>query len=620
VSSAFNQECVHGLFERQAGKTPDAVAVAFGGERLTYRELDARANSLAVHLQSLGLGPDRVAGICLERGPAAMVGLLAILKAGGAYLPLDPAYPRERLAFMLEDARAAVLVTEGKVAHLLPESGVKRVNIDLEQVRRLADPPLHRGDRDNLAYVIYTSGSTGKPKGVAMPHGPLLNLLSWQFSVLPTPARTLQFASLSFDVSFQEIFTTWCSGGTLILVPEAVRRDPAGMWNLLASERAERLFLPFVALQQLAEAAPDLVPDSLRDVITAGEQLRITPGIVRLFERLPNCSLHNHYGPSETHVVTAFTLQGPPASWPSLPPIGRPIANTRIHLLDAGGLPVPPGDAGELYVAGESLCRGYLDRPELTAARFTPNPFEAPPSRLYKTGDMARLLGDGNIEFLGRADDQVKIRGVRVELGEIETLLSRHPLVGEVAVAVREESSSGRQLAAYIKPVAASAPPGVEELRRYLREKLPEHFVPSSFTFLDRLPLTPSGKIDRRALPVPQGIPPRSEPVLFESDIERKIAAIWHEVIGGADTPGREDNFFDVGGDSLRANQVHRSLLAAFGVEFPVTALFEFPTIKTLAAFLARKPGAPSALAAAGGRAQKQRAALARKRLYRIGA
>jgi len=572
--SLASKKSVHGLFEEQAAKTPDSIAVSFGDERLTYGELNARADSLAAYLRSRGLGRDGVAGIRLERGVPAMVAALGILKAGGAYLPLDPAYPKERLDFMIEDSRASLLID----ADLPVQPGV---------------PTGVSSDPEDLAYVIYTSGSTGKPKGVAMPHRPLLNLLAWQESVLPGPARTLQFAPLSFDVSFQEMFSTWRGGGELVLIADADRRDPARLLSLLASRRIERLFLPFVALQQLAEAAGP-VPESLRDVITAGEQLRITPRIVEFFEKLPGCSLHNHYGPSETHVVTAYTLQGPPAGWPPLPSIGRPIANTRIHLLE-----------GELHVAGESLCRGYLYRPEMTAARFIPNPFEPPPSLLYKTGDLARFLPDGNIEYLGRSDDQVKIRGVRVELGEIETRLAHHPAVGEVVVVVRD----GR-LAAYIKPRADA--PSAEELRRHLREALPEHFIPSTFTFLERLPLTPSGKIDRLALPVPRV---SHAPVHFESERERGIAAIWQEVIGAA--PGRDDNFFDVGGDSLRVNEVHRKLLAAFGGDFPVTALFEHTTIRALAAFLAPDSEAPQLSAAISERAQKQKAVLARKRLSR---
>ncbi len=524
VNSDLRAASVHGLFERQAGETPDAAALVFGKERLTYRELDERAESLAAHLQTLGLAPGGVAGLCVERSLGAMVGLLAILKTGAAYLPLDPAYPRERLGFMLEDSGAAILVTQEGLENLFTGNGVRRVDMDgvFGQVRRLTQPPSHAEAPSGLAYVIYTSGSTGRPKGVAMPHGPLLNLLAWQRGVLPGPARTLQFASLSFDVSFQEIFSTWCTGGTLVLVPEAVRRDPAALWSLLGRERIERLFLPFVALQQLAEAAPLSLSDSLRDIITAGEQLRITPRIVELFEKLPGCSLHNHYGPSETHVVTALTLRQPPSAWPALPAIGRAIANTVIHLLDPALRPVPAGDPGELHVAGASLCDGYLHHPELTAAKFIANPF-APGTRLYKTGDMARLLPGGDIEFLGRADDQVKIRGVRVELGEIESALGRHPQVSEVAVAVRAE-----QLAAYIKPKAGSALLGIEELRRFVRERLPEHFVPSSFSFVERLPLTPSGKIDRAALPAPHA--PAARPVYFESDAERRVAAIWQEV------------------------------------------------------------------------------------------
>ncbi|MDB6111552.1 MAG: hypothetical protein JWR69_3302, partial [Pedosphaera sp.] len=448
--------CIHQLFEEQVKRTPEAVAVTFGGDRLTYRELTTRADQLAQHLQLLGVKADMPVGICLERSLDLVVGLLGILKAGGAYVPLDPAYPRERLGLMLENAQATVLVTQQSLVGMLPATPSSVVCLDqpLPTVS-MAQGLLPEAAPNSLAYVIYTSGSTGRPKGVAMEHRPLVNLIWWQLknSVVGQGDRTLQFASLSFDVSFQEIFSTWCSGGVLVLVKEETRRDANRLATFLQEQQINRLFLPFVALNQLAESITEgtALSGTLREIVTAGEQLRITPRIKSLFERLEKCTLHNHYGPSESHVVTAFTLTGAPANWPALPPIGRPIANTEVHLLDEKLAPVATGEQGEVHIGGDCLARGYLHQPELTAERFVADPFrKGAAARLYKTGDLARALPDGNLEFLGRADHQVKIRGYRIELGEIETVLGQHPGVREGAVTVREETPGQKRLVAYV--------------------------------------------------------------------------------------------------------------------------------------------------------------------------
>jgi len=601
---AFPREAtVAQLFEEQVTRTPEAVALLSDLEAVKYRELNERANQLAHHLRSLGVGPDILVGICLKRSARMLVAILAVLKAGGAYVPLDPAYPKDWLEFILGDAKPPVLLVEHAPSSARPPEGTHVLCLDSDWDKialERRENPSSGAEPNNLAYVIYTSGSTGKPKGIAMPHGPLLNLLSWQRSVLPGPARTFQFTSICFDVSFQEIFSAWCSGGTLISIPEAVRRDPSGLWNLLASERAERLFLPFVALEQLAEAAvlSEVVPVALRDVITAGEQLRITPRIVELFERLPNCSLHNHYGPTETHVITAFTLQGPPAGWPSLPPIGRPIANTRIYLLDSAMRPVPPGDAGELHVAGESLCRGYLRRPELTGAKFIPNPFEAPPSRLYKTGDLARWRVDGNLEFLGRMDQQVKLRGFRVELGEIESVLCQHPGVLDCAASVREDAPGDRRLVIYWVPAnpggkppaggfESQAPAAGPELRAFVNSKLPNYMVPSAFVRLDALPLTPSGKVDRRALPAPDPSwhQATAEFTAPRTPLEKTLAGIWQTLLK-VERIGIHENFFELGGESLLGLRLVNRLREMLGCDVSFVTIFEAPTVATLAKLL----------------------------------
>ncbi len=378
-------KCIHQLFEAQVQRTPNAIAVVFEDQQLTYHELNRRANQLAHHLHSLGVGPEVIVGICIDRSLDMVVGLLGILKAGGAYVSLDPTYPKERLAFMLADAKVTILLTQQKLLTELPEHKAHLVCLDTNDrvISQNRSENLLSGvesgvEPENVAYVIYTSGSTGKPKGVVMRHFSLSNLIAWQLKHTTVPtAKTLQFTPVSFDVSFQEIFSTWCSGGTLVLVSEKVRRDTVALLNLITEQAVERLFMPFVALQQLSDVVFEglgTIPFSLREIITAGEQLQITPTLASFFKKLPHCTLHNHYGPSESHVVTAFTLTGPVSNWPTLPPIGRPIANTQIYILDQSLQPVSIGIAGELYIGGVNLARGYLNRPKLTLAKFITNP------------------------------------------------------------------------------------------------------------------------------------------------------------------------------------------------------------------------------------------------------
>jgi amino acid adenylation domain-containing protein/HAD superfamily phosphatase (TIGR01681 family) len=580
--------CVHQLFEEQVKRSPEAMAVEFKGRQLTYGEVNRLANQIAHHLQSLGVGPDVPVGICLERSIELVVGLLGILKAGGAYVPLDPAYPKERLSLMLENSQAPVLITQQKLLAGLPVNQGHVVCIDHPlPTASMEQNPAAKATPDSLAYVIYTSGSTGKPKGVAMGHRPLVNLIWWQLknSTLGKGDKTLQFASSSFDVSFQEIFSTWCSGGMLMLIDEELRHDPPKLLGFIQEQQIKRLFLPFIALHQLAESVSekDTVPDSLREVITAGEQLRITGKIASLFERLKTCALHNHYGPSESHVVTAFTLEGEPAGWPPLPPIGRPIANTQIHLLDEKLNPVPKGEPGELYIGGICLARGYLHQPQLTAERFIDDPFALETgSRLYKTGDLAKYLPDGNIEFLGRIDHQVKIRGYRIELSEIETVLGRYEGVRECAVAAREDVPGQKRLVAYVVN-QPNQKVTVGDLRRFLLEKLPDYMVPSAYVFLDALPLTPSGKVNRLNLPAPdQGRPDLEEQyVAPRNPIEESIAAIWCEVLN-LKRAGVRDNFFELGGHSLLVAQVVSRIREKFKIELPFFSLFDAPTVEAL--------------------------------------
>ncbi len=582
--------CVHKIFEQQVARTPKAIALIAATEQLSYAELNERANRLAGYLQQQRVKPGTLVGICLRRSPDMLVSVLATLKAGAGYVPLDPEYPRERLEFMLQDAGVRALLTQRALADELRLDHAKTLCIEelLPSLERAPAEDLDvRTTPDDLVYVIYTSGSTGKPKGVCLPHRALSNLIYWQLenSIAGEGTRTLQFTSLSFDVSFQEIFATWCSGGMLVLISETLRRDSTELLRLMRRSNVQRIFLPFVALQSLAEAAEDedALPD-LREVITAGEQLQITRQVARLFERLPACTLHNHYGPSESHVVTAFALRGASNTWPSLPPIGRPIANTQVYLLDPKLRPVPVGVNGELYIGGTALASGYLNRPELTAGRFVANPFSSDPSaRLYRTGDLARYLPGGDIEYVGRIDDQVKIRGHRIELGEIEAVLRQHPGVREAAVTVAGVHAAKR-LNAYVVATDSNADDAglFSDLRSFLKKQLPEYMVPSAFGSLEKLPITPSGKVNRRALPdIGEIQPGNNEHLAPRTVTERAIAAIWADVLK-LDRIGVRDNFFDFG-HSLQATQVMSRIRRILKVDLPVRVLFENRTIEDLA-------------------------------------
>ncbi len=605
--------CVHHLAERQAARTPDAVAVAFRGGALTYAELDARASRLARFLLRSGVGPDVPVGLCVERGPEMMVGVLGILKAGGAYLPLDPAYPAERLAFMLADARVPVLLTQESLAGSLPAGGAEVVCLDSGWERIAREGPTAPAvpvDPDNLAFVVYTSGSTGRPKGVAMTHRPLVNLVAWQEGDWrgPRAAATLQFATISFDASFHEIFSAWSTGGRVVLIAEEQRYDPAGLLEVMEREGVERVFLPWVALQHVAETADarGIVPSRLREVQTAGEALRVT-GPIRRWLRALGAPLHNHYGPSETHVVTAHALEGDPGAWPLLPPIGRPIANTQCYVLDRALHPAPVGVPGELYVGGASLARGYLGRADATAERFVPDPFaEQPGARAYRTGDRVRWLADGTLEFLGRADTQVKIRGFRIEPGEVEALLEAHPGVREAVVVAREDRPGEKRLVAYVVPEGGAVP--VAELRAHVRDRLPEYMVPAAFVPLGALPLTPSGKTDRRALPAPERADDGDGYLAPRTWVEEVLAGIWGEVLKLARV-GVRDDFFALGGHSLVGTQVISRVREACGVELPLRALFEASTVEGLAARVERDRGesGPAGPAVAMQRAPRDR-------------
>ena len=582
------------LLESHAERTPKAAAVEFNGKTLTYRELNRRANQLAHILRQQGVGPDVCVGSCMESSLDLAIVVTGILKAGGVYVPLDPSFPQQRLSFMIDNSRVAVLLTQQRFAAMFEGYGATLVVLDSdswERTKPCDQNPIDDVDPENLAYVIYTSGSTGTPKGVAVPHRTLSNLVAWQIANSPghKDVATLQFASPSFDVSLQEMFATWCAGGKLILAADDVRHDPPALLRKLKDDKLERLFLSPVALRSLAAAVTSgsALP-ALKQVIVAGEALQITEAIASMFLRLDDCLLYNQYGPSETHVVSEFLLEGPFANRSSLPPIGRPIANTQLYTVDWNTVSLTPvGIPGELCIGGVSLARGYTGRPDLTAEKFIPNPFgDEPGARLYRTGDLARFRSDGNIEFLGRIDQQVKIRGFRIEVGEVESALMRHPSVKDVAVVAQEEPGSDRRLVAYAVNRAGETP-NVSDLRRFLNALLPGYMVPSAFVFVDSLPLTPTGKLDRRALPVPE----RTRPLLDRGfvgprgPLEETLAKIWADVLQ-LERVGIYDSFFDLGGHSLLATQIISRVRNVFQMELPVSSLFSSPSVAEFAALI----------------------------------
>jgi amino acid adenylation domain-containing protein len=528
---------------------------------------------------------------------------LGVLKAGGAYLPLDPQYPKDRLAFMLENTPPKVLITHQHFADELPdhESYVVIIENDWETIARQSQANLpNLAQPDNLLYVIYTSGSTGRPKGIALSHGALANLIVWHLDNLTTGLNTLQFASLSFDASFHEMFAAWCSGGTLFVISETLRVDISALSTYVLDQGLEKLILPVVVLQQMAQEYDyrNLYPHSFKEVTTTGEQMQITKPVISLFRELPECTLHNHYGPAETHVVTALMLGDDRDEWLKYPTIGRPIANIQIYVLDKRMTPVPVNTIGELFIGGVSLARGYLNNPELTAEKFIPDPFSKEEgARLYSTGDRARYLADGQIEFLGRLDHQIKIRGYRVEPGEIETILLKHPAVRETVVQAYKDDGDQQRLAAYlvVRNDDSQSAPKVDELRQHLRRELPEYMIPGVFVLLDALPLTPNGKVDRRALPAPLTIRPdlSSGFVPPQTALERVVASIWAEVLG-LDQIGLYDNFFDLGGHSMLATKVTFKVREALLIELPLSSLFESPTVESQVAVIAQLWGDPT--------------------------
>ncbi|HEX2081288.1 MAG TPA: amino acid adenylation domain-containing protein, partial [Longimicrobium sp.] len=574
---------VHGVIADQAARTPDAPAVVSGGAALTYAELDARANRLARHLRRLGAGPEARVGICLERSAETVVAMLAVLKAGAAYLPLDPAYPADRLAYMLEDSRAPVLVTQESLRALLPSHGVRVVAIDTDAeaiAAESADAPADAADPRNAAYVIYTSGSTGRPKGVQVTHGNAVSFFAGMDESVggPIPGTWLAVTRISFDIHVLELLWTLARGFKVVVQPEM---EQAGEGESLAEQIRRHAVThlqctPSLAALLVAESGVDALAP-LHRLLLGGEAL---PGALAAQIRavLPD-GLVNMYGPTET---TVWSATHPVTESDGTVPIGRPIANTRVYVLDGAFRPRPIGVPGELFIAGAGVTRGYHGRPGLTADRFVPEPFgREPGARMYRTGDRVRWRADGTLEFLGRADFQVKIRGFRIEPGEVEAALKQHPSVREAAVVVREDAPGDPRLVGY---VVADAELAAAAARAFLRERLPEYMVPAAFVVLDALPLTPNGKLDRRALPAPGSADaPAGAPL---SRREREVAEVWREVLG-TDAIGPDDNFFDLGGNSLLLVRLAGGLRERLGSTATAVDLFRFPTVRAQAAHLA---------------------------------
>jgi len=589
------EKCIHQLFEEQVERTPDAVAVVFEEKQLTYRELNAKANQLAHYLQSLGVEPEVLVGICVERSVEMIIGLLGILKAGGAYVPLDPNYPSERLAFMLEDSSVPVLLTQERLVEKLPQHSACVVCLDSDWEKiavHSKENPSIPVKPENLAYVIYTSGSTGKPKGVLIQHESLVNyttVASAEYRIQKCD-RILQFSSISFDVSAEEIYTSLTSGATLVLRTASMLDSIEGFLQKCKNWEITVMALPTAYWHELTAFLSQetlALPPSLRLIIIGGEKAlpdRLKTWLECVGERV---RLVNNYGPTEATVgATIYDLSVADTTLKELP-IGRPLGNVCTYILDQNGQPVPIGVPGELHIGGAGLARGYLNRPELTDVRFIRNPFsDSPTQRLYKTGDQVRYLPDGNIEYLGRIDDQVKVRGFRIELGEIEAALSQHPNLLQVAVTLREDIPSQKSLVAYTVPLQAPAPT-VGDLRHFLKERLPDYMVPSAFVILESLPLTPNGKVDRKLLPAPdlKSLIEKAEFVAPQTPTEELVASIWAEVLG-VEQLSINDNFFELGGHSLLATQLLSKLSSHFGLNLPLSKLFETPTVAGFSSYI----------------------------------
>ncbi len=614
------ERCIHELFEEHVARAPEAPALIFEGRQLSYLELNHRANRLAWQLRKAGVGPETLVAICAERSPEMVMGLLAILKAGGAYVALDPNYPQERLAFMLQDTQAPVLLTQRHLVSKLPPH--QATNIYLDDLDTQTDDELATQENlrsgvtaDNLANVIYTSGSTGKPKGTLLPHRGVVRLVtSTSKGNITSNDVFFQYSPISFDASTWEIWVPLLNGAKLVIMSpgtpslEELGRDiwqhkvsilflTTGLFRMMVDERMEDLKL-------------------VRELWTGGDVLPVAHA-QKVLKALPGCRLVNAYGPTENSTMT--TIHPVSESDVNSIPIGKPIDNVEVYLLDHHLQPVPVGVPGELHIGGDGLARGYLRQPELTAEKFIHDPFSTDAgAKLYKTGDLCRYLTNGSIEFLGRVDQQVKIRGFRIELEEIETALGQHPAVRQAVVVAREDAHGEKMLAGYYVPhLPIDCPP--EELRAHLKARLPEYMVPSAFVMLDRLPLSPNGKVDRKALPAPEQY--RAELaanyVAPRTPMEKLLAEIWASILR-LERVGVNDNFFDLGGHSLLIVQLHARLCEALRTSLPIVKLFQYPTISSLATHFDQPAAKSGSLQTMRARGRLQKEAQVRQRQLKV--
>ncbi|TAE52311.1 MAG: amino acid adenylation domain-containing protein, partial [Nostocales cyanobacterium] len=563
-------KCIHQLFEEQVAKKPDAIAVVFEEQKLTYLELNQKANQLANYLISLGVKPDTLVGICVERSLEMMVGILGILKAGGAYVPFDPEYPQERISYMLEDSGIKVLLTQHSLIDKLPKNQAQFVYLD-DEIAGLSQteiPFISDVKSSNLAYVLYTSGSTGKPKAVAIEHHSPVALVTWaqQVFTLEQLAGVLASTSVCFDLSVFEFFVPLSVGGKVIIAENALHLSTMKAANEVTLINT----VPSVMSQLVREKH---IPPQVKTVNLAGEALQ-NQLVQQIYQHSQTESVFNLYGPSEDTTYSTYSLVEKGSN--SSPNIGRPIANTQVYILDKNVQPVPVEVPGELYIGGAGLARCYLNRPELTAEKFIPNPFDKGLTKLYKTGDLVRYLHDGNIEYIGRIDNQVKIRGFRIELGEIETAL-QHADIQASCVIVREDNPGDKRLVAYI---VSEKTLEISELRQHLKNKLPEYMIPNAFVYLESLPLTPNGKIDRRALPAPSINTELIDKYIAPgTPTEEILTAIWAQILG-IEQIGIKDNFFELGGHSLLATQLLSQIRVNFQVEIPLRNIFSTPILE----------------------------------------
>ena len=581
-------KCIHTLFEWQANHTPDATAVVYDGQGLTYAELNRKASQLARYLQKYGVGPEILIGICMERSLEMMIGLLGILKAGGAYVPLDPSLPESRLAYTLKDAQINVLLTQSHLLGSIPNyenyhtSCLDRSWGEISQED--SSNPISKATPSNLVYVMYTSGSTGTPKGVMIEHKALFNRLYWMQETfqLNRTNRVLQKTPFAFDVSVWEFFWPCLAGATLVFAKPEGHKDAGYLVDTIMQRNIDTIHFVPSMLEAFVQHPSVSTCNSLKRIICSGEALSHDLK-QRLLQCLPDAELYNLYGPTEATIDVSWWNCRQQTD-KAMVPIGRPVANTQLLILDNHLNLMPIGAPGELYIGGVQLARGYLNRPELTQERFIPNPFPKIPSqRLYKTGDRCRYLSDGAIEYLGRLDSQIKLRGYRIELGEIESILTQHQQIQQAIVLLTENHPGHECLVAYLV-ATSTANLCIDDLRDHLKNQLPDYMIPSAFVCLDQLPLMANGKIDRKALPRPsdERLVTAQTYIAPRTPIEELLCQIWQDVLS-VDKVGVNDNFFDLGGHSLLGTMVMSRVASLFGIDFPLLFLFELPTIANLA-------------------------------------